>query len=158
MSQSPVENETFEETDSPRSNEATRTTKKYRKPFVLVTTVCLLSVLAISVFFSLWISEMNSRQSLKVDLSRRIHKLQNQLTDATKAWDYWESKYLQANASIFPDWKVGNCVSLGSNGQDVNPASCNSNAYAVIVSKVSSYYDCPYFTDYNSTFLSLIHI
>lgn len=51
-----------------------------------------------------------------------------------------------------PSWEVGACVGLSANGQDVFPVHCGQPHFGVVVSEVTSRYDCPYFTNYTSTY------
>jgi hypothetical protein len=49
-------------------------------------------------------------------------------------------------------WQVGGCVALSADGTSGHPVSCDLPHYAVIVSKVTSKYDCPYYTNYSGSY------
>ena len=51
-----------------------------------------------------------------------------------------------------PTWEIGACLAESADGTSSHPVKCGDPHWAVVVSKVTSRDDCPYFSDYAATY------
>lgn len=51
-----------------------------------------------------------------------------------------------------PTWRIGACIADTASGSQAYPVDCSQPHSGVIVSAVTSQYDCPYYTDYSNSY------